>query len=205
MLHDALLQETKESVTIIGHDWGAFFAMQIQARFPESCKRIVLLDVGSMNFDSEMHWSTIYFMLSYQSLFALAYILGRPLGSRLLQALFTRFNYKGRDVAELTSDMAFPYMEAVSIIANVAMGKSKAPSRIVGEEANNHPTLFVYGQRKLINFHDNSWLQFVKNTPCGKVLPLPCSHWIMVDQPDLLNKNIVQWLDKSEPSVGQAA
>eukprot|EP00178_Gracilaria_changii_P005785 TRINITY_DN1974_c0_g1_i1.p1 TRINITY_DN1974_c0_g1~~TRINITY_DN1974_c0_g1_i1.p1 ORF type:complete len:328 (+),score=33.48 TRINITY_DN1974_c0_g1_i1:3054-4037(+) len=202
LIKESVEAVTDQAVTVIGHDWGSVYSMTLQKEYPSLCKRMILLDVGGMKFGSDIHWSTWYALFSYQSVFALSYWLGHPFGTWLMKVqslLLFRMMPKTRRISEMRSDMAYHY---------AGMLKQMTTQRnLLRAEGSSRPSsvahLYVYGSKKPFYFHDSDWLNFVRSTPCGKVTPLPCGHWLMVEEPDALHKIVLDWLDHSSGGTSE--
>ncbi|KAI0563062.1 Epoxide hydrolase [Gracilaria domingensis] len=194
LIKESLEGVTDQAMTVIGHDWGSVYSRVFQVKYPSLCKRMILLDVGGMKFGSDVHWSTWYSIFSYQLVFALAFWLGRPVGTWLMKLQLRTMLGDDRRVAprplnEITCDMGYHY---ASLFESFAQGRDAFET-----SGDPIPHLYVYGAKKPFNFHDSGWLNFVRSTRCGEVASLPCVHWLMHEEPEALHKIMLDWLDKS--------
>lgn len=184
-------------VTIIGHDWGAFYTEFMARAYPDKFKRVVLLDVALF---SEMDPSVWIAIASYQSMLALMYLLGRPAGYIGMHALLRYLGFEARPLRELTVDMCYPYLGLLRGIAQEVL-QGKPVFRVTAVKGRKIPHLFLYGTHKNFSFHDAKWLDFVKTTPGGEVVGMPCHHWISVELPKETNELVGSWLLKTESVV----
>ena len=69
-----------------------------------------------------------------------------------------------------------------------------------------HPTLFVYGEEKPIQFHSASFLDSVSATPGGHVEAFRAGHWFVLTHADQLNTVLLAWLQTQNllPSASNA-
>lgn len=56
-------------------------------------------------------------------------------------------------------------------------------------------TLFLYGKRKRIMFHNNCFLKYLKDTPGCAAMGVDGGHWMFLDKPDFCAKVIRDFMD----------
>ena len=170
-------------VTLLLHDWGCLFGYQFARRFPQRVSRIIGVDVGDR---FEQTPKALAFTLAYQWWLALAWWIGGGLGNLMTRVLM-RLMQVPKKTGEVTAGMNYPYFQ-------MWFGGREAYSRQAKSFSPSCPVLFVYGERKPVMFHTPRWVQKVERLPGGKVVALPTGHWVMVEQPGRLNREILDWL-----------
>lgn len=177
-----------EKVTFVGHDWGAYFSLLFQARYPEIVERLVLVDVGTMSFSSDIHFTVWLCFFSYQSLLALFYLVGKS-SRPLLVFLLRAWNYVGRAHSEVTIDMCHFYYATLKYMVQSRPTRETSTSTI--------PHLYMYGKRKPFMFHSEKWVSRCESSPHGKVVGLPCGHWVMIERHSEWIETVSKWLGES--------
>lgn len=188
--------------TLVAHDWGSFYGLLVRKAHPRLIHRVVLLDVGELGFDSDipwMHWACIF---SYQSTFALMFMIGEPC-KHLIRYTLSGFPYRARPMEEVTVDMFYYYASILGSMTRRLLGQQvkKTPATRNNENIPVVPMLYVYGAKKRFNFHDSSFLERVRASPRGEVVAFPCGHWIMIDLPDEWTTLLTDWLKKSRKDI----
>lgn len=205
MIRSAVLATGISSVTVIGHDWGAFYALLLRKTYPKLFHRAVFVDVGNMRIAG---WPTIACIVAYQTFLALCYLVGDPIGTQALRGYVRFHNYSCRPLEELYSDMAWVYVSIFRFMASkfalkLRASKSSEMDRVADSVHHHVPTMFVYGAKKSFLFHDELFLREVRATPQGLVQSLDCGHWVMHDKPDEWAALLLKWLDTSKQSITQ--
>jgi pimeloyl-ACP methyl ester carboxylesterase len=95
MMHNTLisLAANMEPFNLVGHDWGAFLSILYENKYPQSIRKLVLLDVGLLK-PENAPIKHILIILLYQFWFAIAYILSQTISVTLGDALFKLFFLK---------------------------------------------------------------------------------------------------------------
>lgn len=197
---------------------GSVFTLLLRKKYPELIHRMVLLDVGEFPFLFRIGRPTLSWILciwSYQSLFALSYLLGSVIGFFVLRLFFAWQEYRSRPVSELRSDMACIYVTFLSHFVGVlkeGWSTSNSNSRNVDAEPNRTPlinegsipTLFIYGGRKLFMFHENEFVDRVRSTPVGVVREWDCGHWVQEEKEEQWLSTLHGWLEGTNDLVQDA-
>lgn len=193
-LHEALDGLGVARATFIAHDWGAVLGYLYEAAHPERVDRLITLDVGG-HFRSTGLAHTL-FMVSYQWWLIAAFYLGKLLPG-LGDAMTRRMARLARapKPEEVTSRANYPY---------VWTWKSMLlPGRRPGLSGYRptRPVLFLYGQRKKYMFHSTRWEELLRGRgDSSRVVPVADAwHWLMVDQPAVVAREITRWLDETVP------
>jgi pimeloyl-ACP methyl ester carboxylesterase len=58
--------------------------------------------------------------------------------------------------------------------------------------------LFIYGSRKVFNFHSSQWESWLPQQAQSAVLGLPTGHWVMLGQNEAFNQAVMKWLKQPE-------
>jgi pimeloyl-ACP methyl ester carboxylesterase len=100
MLSEVILKHShKKKVTLLVHDFGVFYGMNLATDRPELVSRIAALDIGG-SFDSAIGYKV--FSWSYQLFFAMMFVMGDPVGSWMLR-FFLKKSLVHRDIKEVRS------------------------------------------------------------------------------------------------------
>jgi len=164
-------QEGRHSFSLLVHDWGAFLGLSYATSHPQRITRMAVFDVGMLSQPSLKQALVVMF---YQGWFAFAFLLScTPLIGPLIADLFlAAFFYtpinslfgpcpyekktgmhaalkEGR--GRVTARMCYVYFRFwLSLLLRDGAPKAKFPQC---------PTLFLYGTRKRIMFHDKRFIE----------------------------------------------
>lgn len=200
-VYNAVNQIHTGPLTVIGHDWGSFYVQVLHAKYPALCRRLITLDVGRFEKQDISVWIAI---LSYQMMLAFCFIVGHPGGTIGVKGFLILTSYNVRPLTEVTADMCAPYFTVFRAKFQQATGgRPMVPEPVDGDKKGPIPKLFLYGKNKNFHFHDEKYLQGVRNSPGGEVVGLPCGHWISVDQEKECDTIIDRWLEKTSDAVSQ--
>ena len=190
-----------EQVDLVGHDWGAYVSWELALNFPERFRRHVALSVGQPDLMGSMHsfdeakysW---YMYLNTQEASAELYAAndGAFFKSIIIpshpevEEVWSRMKHPDAMRGMLNWDKANPM--AAAYLAAVT---SKAPPRKC-----QVPTLGMWSTGD-----DYLWEAQVKDS--SELMTAPwrymrvegASHWMMLDQPQLINQQILDWLQAS--------
>jgi pimeloyl-ACP methyl ester carboxylesterase len=171
-------------VTVIGHDWGAYWTYALHYRHPELVSRLVGLDVAP---DLKPTSRELLFIIAYQWWLLAAFVLGGRVGAWMTrrQAALAGSPRQGD---ALDSSVNYPYLYYWRDIVSGRAGK-----RLAGYSP-KIPLLYVYGEDKPARFHSDEWLELVMSRAGNQVVALDgTSHWVMRDP--RLNALVRSWLD----------
>lgn len=220
-LQSALRKLDNHSFTVIGHDFGALFALLLRQKYPSTVHRMVLVDVGNF---AHLSWFAQACILSYQVTFLLCYCIGYPIGTFFLRRRLRSWSYTVRPVEEVQSDMAWPYLWLLSqflkwlhtrlterrISASSQHRTSPASTEWTGvrrdliaggENETPIPILYVYGRAKPFYFHDKQFELDVAQTPHGVVESMEAGHWLQLQRQDEWLSLVSKWLDSSKAAL----
>jgi pimeloyl-ACP methyl ester carboxylesterase len=180
-------------VTLIAHDWGAYWGYMLHHRYPDRIARLVGLDVAP-------HYrptlGAALGIVAYQSWLWAAFAIGGPVGNAMTR-LLARIGKVPREVETLDASMNYPYRNAWH---DLVSGRLRRATHRYWPRV---PLLFVYGEHKPFHFHSRNWLDYVESQPGGKVIGLPCDHW--VTRAPGFNELLQRWLSETSASLNAKA
>lgn len=185
-------------VTLVIHDWGAYWGYILHHRHPELVERLAGLDIAPHLKPSPAAGLGI---VAYQWWLAGAFALGGPIGDRMTQGLARMLGAPAAQAdagqgeggaGRLRADMNYPYR---NVWQDIASGRARAQTAGYRPGA---PLLFAYGKDKPFPFHSEQWLRHVERVG-GEVLPLACGHWVQ-RQPEF-TAALVDWLARTDAGL----
>jgi len=175
-------------VTLVLHDWGAFYGYQYATQHPHRVARIVgvdIVDTVSGEYRRSLPMRAKAMIVGYQSVLALAYRMPTSLGDAITRRM-ARWLRAPSAPDTIGARMNYPYA------AMLGGGfRGARPLRFAG------PMLFVYGTRKPFLFHAPAWAERLAAAPGSVVHGLPTGHWVMTHRPEAFNRIVEDWLDGS--------
>lgn len=179
-------------VTLIAHDWGAFWAYIVHHRHPELVARLVGLDVGG---HIKPKPTELALIAAYQGWLASAFLLGGTSGDWMTRTMARLLGAPGRPHT-IQHAMNFPYRNSVQELFTGGIGQHTRRYRPTV------PLLYFYGTRKPMQFQSQRWLDHVRSTG-GKVVALDWGHWVQL-HPTFL-PTLTEWLDQTASSAAPRA
>jgi len=173
-------------VTLVLHDWGAFYGYQYAVHHPDRVARIVGVDIGdtvSSEYRRSLPMRAMAMIVGYQSVLAVAYRLPARLGDAITRRM-ARWLHAPAAPHSIRARMNYPY---AAMLGGGFHGAR--PLRCAG------PMLFVYGARKPFLFHAPAWAERLAATPGSAVHGLPTGHWVMTGRPEAFQMLVERWLD----------
>jgi pimeloyl-ACP methyl ester carboxylesterase len=170
-------------VTLLLHDWGCLFGYQFAMRHPEMVERVIGVDIGDAG--SRAHLGEIgasgkLKIVAYQVWLALAWLLGSDAMARLMARLIRV--PAGREVR---AQMGYPYAMRWFGVAGGFKGLAVFKPHC--------PMLFLYGKRKPVMFHSDTWARRVETQAFNT------GHWVMVQAREEFNAALLDWLLIKDP------
>ncbi|HKU39966.1 MAG TPA: alpha/beta fold hydrolase [Polyangiales bacterium] len=176
----------RRPLTLIAHDWGAFWSYRLHVRYPELVSRLVALDIGP-SFRPNPREAA--FIVAYQWWLIAAFVLGGRLGDGMTRA-FARLSRTPRQGAEIGARLNYPYFHTWKELLT-----GKLPN--LSHYAPEVPFLMVYGAKKPARFHTLRWLDYLRSRPENEVIELAeQGHWVMRDPS--FNRRVKQFLDRTQ-------
>lgn len=170
-------------VTLVAHDWGAYWGWLLHHRHPELVRRIVGLDIAP---DMKPTPREVLMIIAYQWWLASAFVVGGGVGNWMTRR-FAKMARSPRQGAALDAGINYPYLYTWR-----DMFTGRATKAFKGYRP-DVPILFVYGEDKPGRFHSDRWLDLVRSRPDSRVVGLDgTGHWVMRDA--RFNGLIRDWL-----------
>lgn len=171
-------------VTLIGHDWGAYWTYALHHRCPELVSRIVGLDVAP---DMKPNLRETLFIIAYQWWLIAAFVLGGRVGARMTRRM-AAIAGSPRQGEVLDSSVNYPYLYYWRDLITGRAGR-----RFAGYSP-KVPVLYVYAEAKPARFHSDDWLKLISTRPDNQVVALDGpDHWLT--RHPRFNGIVREWLD----------
>lgn len=171
-------------VTLVAHDWGAYWAYWLHHRHPELVSRIVGLDIAPHMQPTPRE---ILMIIAYQWWLLGAFVVGGGVGNWMTRR-FAKLTRTPRQGEAINSAMNYPYLYTWR---DIVTGRA---SKIFRGYAPEIPVMFVYGEKKPGRFHSDRWLELVRSRPGNRVVALDgTGHWVTKDS--RLKGLVSDWLD----------
>ena len=170
-------------VTIVGHDWGAWWTYMLYVRHPELVTRIVGLDVAPHVRPTPLEAAIL---VLYQGWLITAFLLGGRVGDWMTQTL-ARLVHTPRQGDSVRSAVNYPYLYTWRdfLTGRLLRGRRTWP---------DVPVLYAYGEDKPLRFHSEAWLAYLRSRPSNVVVPMSTmGHWVTKD-PDF-KYLLAEWLE----------
>lgn len=176
-----------QRVILMVHDWGAFFGYQFATRYPKLVSRIVGVDIGDVN--TQAHRSSLSLVAKlkiagYQLWLAAAWRLDGDMGEKMTHYMVRKLRAPS-DPQYINSGMNYPYYIAWSGAHGSYQHAQAFKPKVL--------MLYIYGSKKPFMFHSQQWLRGLVQSGC-KVLAFKTGHWPMVEQPEVFNREVADWL-----------
>ena len=211
LLKEVIRVNSSGPVVLVIHDWGAFWGFFLQMKHPELVRAVVALDVGHpgmLRNPLQAFVAFTLFGLLYQWYLAISFLISKlvpVVGNKIGDALVRSFPFmvlglkhpQGRSVSNrLNASMCYPYYYVYKLVLANLFGLNPALSHLLksSKEDPSCPCLYVYGNKKLANFHSPMWIKAMKLRKDCAVKGLPCGHWVSLEAPNELNSAIDEWL-----------
>jgi len=173
-------------VTVIGHDWGAYWTYALHQRHPELVARIVGLDVAP---EVKPTIREALFILSHQWWLLAAFVLGGRIGAWMTRRM-AAIAGSPRQGDALDSSVNYPYLYYWRDLLTGRAGK-----RFVGYSP-KVPVLYAYCVDKPARFHSDDWLELIRSRAGNQVVAFEgADHWLMRNP--RFNGLVRDWLDST--------
>jgi cis-3-alkyl-4-acyloxetan-2-one decarboxylase len=181
----------KQPVTLLLHDWGCIFGYELAAQHPQRIARIVSIDIGDYNSSAylqSLRGKEKLQIVGYQLWLALAWGVGRA-GSVPIANRMTRWMARALRCPAPQTDIAwhmnYPYAMAWFGLGGGLRGTAQVQPQC--------PVFYAYGTRKPFMFQSPQWLARLEAAPGSAVHRHACGHWVMVQQADALQAQVVAY------------
>lgn len=176
-------------VVLMLHDWGCVFGYQFYLRHPHLVSKIVGVDIGDPgSLRRSMTAREALFGFAYQMWLALSWKVGGAVGT-WMNRFMARVARAPSDRGPITYRMGYPYY----VLWFGGRGAFRGEVRRFMPEC---PMLYIYGRRKPMRFHAQSWLDELRAKPGNEVVEFDTGHWVMLQQPARFNQVVREWLER---------
>jgi len=187
-----------QRVILMLHDWGAVFGYQFSMRYPKLVSRIVGVDIGDV--ETQTYRGSLSLMAklkiaAYQLWLAAAWRIAGDMGEKMTHYMVRKLRAPS-DPQYISSGMNYPYyITWSSAHGSYQHAQAFTPKVLM---------LFIYGSKKPFMFHSPQWLRGLMKLGC-KVLAFKTGHWPMVEQPEVFNREVADWLHATRSKAVIAA
>lgn len=191
----ALVRAQGKPVTLVLHDWGAYWGHAVHHRCPEAVSRLCGIDVAP---HFRPNAKEVLAIIAYQSWLFSAFVIAGPVGNWMTRR-FAKLGGAPMPAEKIDARMNYPYR---NVWADLFSGRA---ARMTEGYWPTIPLLFLYGERKPWNFHSQRWLDHVRSVG-GEVVAVPSGHW--VPRHRTFAPTLARWLEetaKSASTVTRAA
>lgn len=172
-------------VTLVAHDWGAYWAYRLHHAHEALVSRIVGLDIAP-HIQPKLY--EVPLIAAYQLWLASAFVAGGPVGDWMTRRFASIAGAPEQHTAN--AKLNYPYFYTWR---DVFTGRAAKALRGYWPDV---PLLFAYGVKKPMRFHSDRWLTHVRSRPGNAVLELEKSgHWVTRDP--RLSGEVRSWLDET--------
>lgn len=175
-------------VILMLHDWGCLFGYQFVMEHPALISRLIGVDIGdatSKRFIKYLSAKQKAMIFGYQAWLAQAWFIGGGIGTRMTRWMARQLRCP-TDPQQIHVGMNYPYF--------ITWTGTHGSYRGLKAFEPPCPMLFIYGGRKPVPFHTPDWAERLAATPGSRVVRMNAGHWMMVQQPEVFNAALLDWL-----------
>eukprot|EP01035_Chromulina_nebulosa_P020921 gene20921-27117_t len=193
------LPDKSIKINLVIHDWGSFYGLLYENTFPERVNKIVNLDVGLL---SNPPIKSLALILLYQLWFAFAYFVSQAINYSLGDLLFKLFVVLCPASFRVTSpDEKLPRPKEEVNVSHcyfyyhfwkelIFNGKKALKPKFPKAKM-----LFLFGRLKNVMFHDDKFIQKIRDTQGCKYVKVDSGHWIATAKPQLVTDEIIEFIE----------
>lgn len=176
-------------VTLLLHDWGCVFGYHYAMTHRAKVARLIGADIGdamSPAYRRSLTARQRRMIAGYQLWLAAAWVIGGAIGQRMTQRMVRAMRWPGGRPEDTGVQMNYPYaMRWFGRYGGMRQLAALAP---------HCPMLYLYGAKKPFLFHSPAWAGQLAARPGCRVVPMRTGHWLMLEQPDVFNREVRDWL-----------
>jgi hypothetical protein len=101
----------------------------------------------------------VIYVVLYQLILTIAFILGGPLGKILTQSMAKFFKHQPSYFQQINSSQNYPYFYSFK---NIIQSTLKLKPKFLTNYKPSIPCTYLYATRKPFQFHGDKWLEMVK-------------------------------------------
>lgn len=188
-----------QPVTLVLHDWGCIFGYEFAAKHPARVARIVAVDIGDYNSPActrALSTSAKFQIFTYQFWLALSWKIGAAGGERFANWMVRSMARRMRCPTAASAihwQMNYPYaMKWFGFKGGLEHAAHVGPAC---------PILYTYGARKPFMFQSPEWVEKISSRAGSEVEAFATGHWVMIEQAELFNRRVAQWLSMSRAAA----
>ena len=188
-----------QPLTLVLHDWGCIFGYEFAARHPARVARIVAVDIGDYNSSAcirALSTTAKLQVFSYQFWLALSWKIGSAGGERLANWMVRTMAGRMRCPTAASGihwQMNYPYaMKWFGFKGGLNHAARIGPAC---------PILYTFGERKPFMFQSPEWVEKISSRAGSEVEAFATGHWVMIEQAELFNRRVAQWLSMSRAAA----
>lgn len=158
---------------LVGHDWGCFYGYMFDQKYPNYFDQLIMMDVpGKVELKN---LKETIFVVIYQMVLLVAFLVGGPLGKFLTQSSMKFFKHNPPYATKVSSSQNYPYYY---LWRNTVLSALKLKTKYLSRYTPSAPTTYLYGANKPFQFHGEKWLKAVQESG-GDVHRMEAGHWFM--------------------------
>ncbi len=183
-------QSPTQPVTLLLHDWGCVYGYHFAQRHPERVRRVVGVDIGDAGSRAHVASLSVTAKLAaaaYQLWLAAAWRIGGAVGDRMTRFMARQLRAPV-EPDRIGAHMNYPY--------DITWTGSHGGFKALRPFDPACPMLYVYGRRKLFQFHSSAWAAQLTAQPNCAVEGFDTGHWVMSEQPERFNAVVRAWLER---------
>ncbi len=175
-------------VVLMLHDWGCVFGYHYYQQQPQRVLKLIGVDIGdafSPDHVKGLKLHEIAMLLGYQSTLAIMWQINTGLATWVTKGMAKALRYPLHR-QEVNVGMNYPYA--------MAMLQRYGGLRQIKPLVAECPFYYAYARKKPLMFHSRAWLDKVGRRMGNQVQAYHAGHWLMVEQAELFNHNVAEWL-----------
>lgn len=168
-------RKTKKDYTkiIISHDWGASFTYMFESKYHNYIKEMITIDVGigRGSFKNKLMIAT------YQLYVASSFLIGGPIGDQMIKFFYNSFikpveyGITEEESKRVDSSWGYLYYYLWKNLYHI--------KRFQDDYKRKVPIVYLYGLLKPFHFHDEDFINEIKQDKRSELHALNTGHWVM--------------------------
>ena len=185
-------------VGLVTHDWGAYLGYLLDQAHPGLASKMAALDVGGHL--GRPGLKTALMVIGYQWSLIAAWLVGGlvpPLGDAMARGIGKVLRVPAPQRARIRSRFGYLYFY---FWRNQLLPWKR--SGLLRGYRPNAPLLYLWGERKPLQFHSPRWLDIVAASGGRAEGVAGAAHWLMETHADIVNARLAAWFGKDRQSAG---
>lgn len=176
-------------VALVTHDWGAYLGYLLDQAHPGLISRMAALDVGGHL--GRPGFKAALMMIGYQWGLIAAWLVGGllpPLGDAVARGIGRVVRVPAPQRTRIRSRFGYLYF---FFWRNLLLPWKRAG--LLSRYRPNCPVLYLWGERKPLQFHSPRWLELVAESG-GRAEGIGgAGHWLMQSHAEVVNEKLLAW------------